>query len=129
EVTTSGSASDAVQPGQTSPANSPAAAFDGNPQTAWVSGGLEGAVGRWMRIGFTTPQTDLALSLTTAKALGSDVTSVLITTEAGSTVASGLEPGEPTTVTAPSGPTRWIQIRALRTEDGTAGNQFALGEV
>ncbi|AZZ80738.1 DUF3367 domain-containing protein [Gordonia alkanivorans] len=129
EVTTSGSASDAVQPGQTSPANSPAAAFDGNPQTAWVSGGLEGAVGRWMRIGFTTSQTDLALSLTTAKALGSDVTSVLITTEAGSTVASGLEPGEPTTVTAPSGPTRWIQIRALRTEDGTAGNQFALGEV
>ncbi len=129
EVTTSGSASDAVQPGQTSPANSPAAAFDGNPQTAWVSGGLEGAVGRWMRIGFDTPQTDLALSLTTAKALGSDVTSVLITTEAGSTVASGLEPGKPTTVTAPSGPTRWIQIRALRTEDGTAGNQFALGEV
>ncbi|MDS1114149.1 DUF3367 domain-containing protein [Gordonia westfalica] len=129
EVTTSGSASDAVQPGQTSPANSPSAAFDGNPQTSWVSGGLEGAVGRWMRIGFTTPQTDLALTLTTAKALGADVTSVLVTTEAGSTVASGLEPGTPTTVTAPSGPTRWIQIRALRTEDGSAGNQFALGEV
>ncbi|MDV7102005.1 DUF3367 domain-containing protein [Gordonia amicalis] len=128
-VTTSGSASDAVQPGQTSPANSPAAAFDGNPQTAWVSGGLEGALGRWMRIGFTTPQTDLALSLTTAKALGPDVTSVLITTEAGSTVASGLAPGKPTTVTAPTGPTRWIRIRALSIEDGTAGNQFALGEV
>ncbi|MEO9326343.1 DUF3367 domain-containing protein [Gordonia aurantiaca] len=129
EVTTSGSASDAVQPGQTSPANSPAAAFDGNPQTAWVSGGLEGAVGRWMRIGFTTPQSDLALTLTTAKALGPDVTSVLIATEAGSTVASDLQPGEPTTVTAPSGPTRWVQIRALSTEDGSAGNQFALGEV
>ncbi|WP_410471355.1 DUF3367 domain-containing protein [Gordonia ajococcus] len=129
QVTTSGSASDAVQPGQTSPANSPAAAFDGNPQTAWVSGGLEGALGRWMRVGFTTPQTDLALSLTTARALGPDVTSVLVTTEAGSTVASGLEPGRPTTVTAPSGSTRWIQIRALSTEDGTAGNQFALGEV
>ncbi|WP_394811394.1 DUF3367 domain-containing protein [Gordonia jinghuaiqii] len=129
EVTTSGSASDAVQPGQTSPANSAAAAFDGNPQSAWVSGGLEGALGRWMRIGFTTPQSDLALTLTTAKALGPDVTSALITTEAGSTVVSGLVPGEPTTVTAPSGFTRWIHIRALRTDDGSAGNQFALGEV
>ncbi len=129
EVSTSGSAADAVQPGQTSPANSAAAAFDGNPQTAWVSGGLESAVGRWMRIGFTTPRTDLAVTLTTAKALGPDVTSALITTEAGSTVVSGLRPGEPMTVTAPSGPTRWVQIRALRTDDGTAGNQFALGEV
>ncbi|MFE0751591.1 DUF3367 domain-containing protein [Gordonia sp. NPDC058843] len=129
EVSTSGSAADAVQPGQTSPANSAAAAFDGNPQSAWVSGGLESAVGRWMRIDFTTPRTDLALTLTTAKALGPDVTSALITTEAGSTVVSGLEPGEPITVTAPSGATRWLQIRALRTDDGTAGNQFALGEV
>ncbi|UPW11894.1 alpha-(1-_3)-arabinofuranosyltransferase [Gordonia terrae] len=129
EVSTSGAAADAVQPGQTSPANSAAAAFDGNPQSAWVSGGLESAVGRWMRIGFTTPRTDLALTLTTAKALGPDVTSALITTEAGSTVVSGLEPGEPMTVTAPSGATRWVQIRALRTDDGTAGNQFALGEV
>ncbi|WGJ87974.1 DUF3367 domain-containing protein [Gordonia sp. SMJS1] len=129
EVSTSGSAADAVQPGQTSPANSAAAAFDGNPQSAWVSGGLETAVGRWMRIGFTTPRTDLAVTLTTAKALGPDVTSALITTEAGSTVVSGLAPGEPVTVTAPSGPTGWLQIRALRTDDGTAGNQFALGEV
>nr|WP_156354221.1 DUF3367 domain-containing protein [Gordonia sp. HS-NH1] len=129
DVSTSGSAADAVQPGQTSPANSAAAAFDGNPQSAWVSGGLESAVGRWMRIGFTTPRTDLALTLTTAKALGPDVTSALVTTEAGSTVVSGLEPGEPMTVTAPSGATRWVQIRALRTDDGTTGNQFALGEV
>ena len=82
-----------------------------------------------MRIGFTTPRTDLAVTLTTAKALGPDVTSALITTEAGSTVVSGLAPGEPVTVTAPSGPTGWLQIRALRTDDGTAGNQFALGEV
>src|SRR5690606_34969719 len=100
-----------------------------NPQTAWVSGGLEGAVGRWLRIGFTTPQSDLAITLTTAKALGPDVTSVLVTTEAGSTVVSGLKPGKATTVTAPSGPTRWLRIRALSTDDGTAGNQFALGEV
>ncbi|WLP88934.1 DUF3367 domain-containing protein [Gordonia sp. NB41Y] len=128
-VSTSGSAADATQPGQTSPASSAAAAFDGNPSTAWASSGLSSAVGRWLRLDFDSPQRDLALQLTTAKALGPDVTSVLVTTEAGTTVASGLEPGKPVTVTAPSGPTRWVQITAIATDDGTAGNQFALAEV
>ncbi|MGV9825996.1 alpha-(1-_3)-arabinofuranosyltransferase domain-containing protein [Gordonia sp. NPDC003429] len=128
-VSASGSAADATQPGQTSPANSTAAAFDGDAASAWVSNGLSSAVGQWLRLDFTRPRSDLALRLTTARALGPDVTSILVTTEAGSTVVSGVEPGKPVTVTAPSGPTRWVQIRAIRTENGTAGNQFALGEV
>jgi len=128
-VSTSGSASDATQPGQTSPASSPAAAFDGDTSTAWASSGLSSAVGQWMRIDFTRPRSDLAIRLTTAKALGEDVSSILVTTEAGTTVAQGVEPNKPVTVTAPSGPTRWIQIRAISTENGSAGNQFALGEV
>ncbi|WP_431309096.1 alpha-(1-_3)-arabinofuranosyltransferase domain-containing protein [Gordonia prachuapensis] len=128
-VTTSGSASDATQLGQTSPANSPAAAFDGDPDTAWVSSGLESAVGKWMRLDFTEPRSDLAITLTTAPALGADVSAVLVSTESGSSVAENVEPGRPVTVTAPSGPTSWIQIRAIRTSDGTSGNQFALGEV
>ena len=128
-VSTSGSASDATQPGQTSPASSPAAAFDGDASTAWASSGLSSAVGQWMRIDFTRPRSDLAVRLTTAKALGEDVSSILVTTEAGTTVAQGVEPNKPVTVTVPSGPTRWIQIRAISTENGSAGNQFALGEV
>lgn len=128
-VTTSGSASDATQPGQTSPANSSAAAFDGDPDTAWVSNGLDAAVGKWMRLDFTEPRSDLAVTLTTAPALGSDVSAILVSTESGSAVTQNVEPGTPVTVTAPSGPTRWVQIRAISTADGTAGNQFALGEV
>ncbi len=128
-VTASESASDATQPGQTSPSNSPAAAFDQNPRTAWVSGGLDTAVGKWLRLDFSTARSDLALTLTTAKALGSDVNTVLVTTEAGSTVASGIEPGKPVTVTAPSGATTWVEIRAIGTADGLLGNQFALSEV
>lgn len=128
-VSTSGSASDATQPGQTSPANSAAAAFDGDTSTAWASSGLSSAVGQWMRLDFTRPRSDLAVRLTTAKALGPDVSSILITTQAGTTVAQGVEPNKPVTVTAPSGPTTWVQIRAISTENGTAGNQFALGEV
>lgn len=128
-VSASGSASDATQLGQTSPSNSTAAAFDGDPDTAWVSSGLDSAVGQWLRLDFTRPRTDLAVTVTTAKAIGPDVTGILVTTEAGSSVAQGVEPGEPVTVTAPSGPTRWVQLRAISTANGLAGNQFAIGEV
>lgn len=128
-VSASGSASDATQLGQTSPANSPTAAFDGDPDTAWVSSGLDSAVGQWLRLDFTEPRADLALSITTSKALGSDVSGILVSTEAGSSVVQGVRPGKPVTVTAPSGPTRWVQIRAIATADGLPGNQFAIGEL
>ncbi|WP_076476234.1 alpha-(1-_3)-arabinofuranosyltransferase [Williamsia sterculiae] len=128
-VSTSGSAADATQLGQTAPANAAAAAFDGNPGTAWVSRGLDSAVGQWMQVNFRDPRRDLSLSITPGKALGPAVTGLLITTEAGTTVAQGISPGKKTTVAAPSGPTRWVQVRAISTEDNTAGNQFAIAEL
>jgi arabinofuranan 3-O-arabinosyltransferase len=128
-VLSSGSASDATQPGRTSPASSAAAAFDGDPNTAWVSRGLESAVGRWLAIEFTEAHRDLALTVTTAKALGPDVTSLLVTTDAGSTVVSDVTPGEPTRIVAPAGPTKRVEIRAIRTADGGGGNQFAVADV
>lgn len=128
-VSASGSASDATQLGQTSPANAPAAAFDGDPDTSWVSSGLDSAVGQWLRLDFTEPRSDLALTITTAKAIGPDVTGILVTTDAGSSVVQGVRPGKPVTVTAPSGPTHWVQIRAISTANGLPGNQFAIGEL
>ncbi|MBB4137958.1 alpha-(1-_3)-arabinofuranosyltransferase [Gordonia humi] len=128
-VTSSGSAADATQPGRTSPAASTAAAFDGDPNTAWVSRGLESAVGRWVAIEFTRPRRDLALTVTTAKALGPDVSSLLVTTDAGSTVVADVRPGVPTRIVAPAGETERVEIRAIRTANGTAGNQFALADV
>lgn len=128
-VSASGSASDATQLGQTSPANAPAAAFDGNPDTSWVSSGLDSAVGQWLRLDFHRPRSDLAVTVTTSRAIGPPVSGILVSTESGSTVAEGVEPGEPITITAPSGPTRWMQIRAISTDDGLAGNQFAIGEL
>ncbi|PXW35711.1 UNVERIFIED_CONTAM: arabinofuranan 3-O-arabinosyltransferase [Williamsia faeni] len=128
-VSTSGSASDATQLGQTSPGSAPAAAFDGNPNTSWVSRGLDSAVGQWLQLDFTAPRSRLALDITLGTALGPGVSTLLITTEAGSTVASGVSPGTATRVVPPSGPTRWIQIRAIETENHTAGNQFVISEV
>ncbi|WP_420041726.1 DUF3367 domain-containing protein [Gordonia sp. MP11Mi] len=128
-VTSSGSAADATQPGRTVPSASSTAAFDGDVNTAWVSRGLESAVGRWVALEFTQPHRNLALTVTTAKALGSDVSSLLVTTDAGSTVVTDVEPGVPTRIVAPAGQTRRVEIRAIRTADGTSGNQFALAEV
>lgn len=128
-VTTSGSASDATQLGQSSPGSSPAAAFDGNPNTSWVSRGLDSAVGQYLQLDFTKPRERLALDITLGKALGAGVNTLLITTGAGSTVASGITPGIATSVVPPSGPTRWVQIRAIGTDNGTAGNQFAISEI
>ena len=128
-VTASGSAADATQPGRTLPASSTAAAFDGDGETAWASRGLESAVGQWLAVEFTAPRSDLALTVTTAKALGPDVTSVLISTDTGSTVAQGLEPGVPTRVLAPAGPTRRVEVRAIATADGSGGNQFAVADL
>ncbi len=128
-VGASSSASDATQPGQTTPAHSTAAAFDDDGSTSWVSAGLDRAVGQWVSLEFTRPRADLAVTVTTAKALGPDVNGILITTEQGTTVAQGVKPGEPVTVALPPGLTDRIQIRAISTADGTAGNQFALAEV
>ncbi len=128
-VSASGSASDATQLGQSAPGSSPAAAFDGNPNTAWVSRGLDSAVGQWLQLDFTRPRERLALDVTVGKALGAGVSTLLITTEAGSTVATGVTAGEPKSVVPPSGPTRWVQIRAIGTDNGTAGNQFAISEI
>ncbi|MBM7365584.1 DUF3367 domain-containing protein [Gordonia hydrophobica] len=128
-VTTSGSAADATQPGRTSPANAAAAAFDDDAETAWVSRGLESAVGQRMTVQFTRPRTDLAVTVTTAKAIGPDVTSVLISTDTGSTVAQGLEPGVPTRVLAPAGSTSRVEVRAIATANGSGGNQFAIADL
>ena len=128
-VSASGSASDATQLGQSSPGSAPSAAFDQNPNTSWVSRGLDSAVGQWLQLDFAEPRERLALDITLGTALGPGVSTLLITTEAGSTVVSGVSPGTVTRVVPPSGPTRWVQIRAVDTENHTAGNQFVISEV
>lgn len=127
-VDASGSASDATQLGQSAPASSPAAAFDGDAGTSWVSSGLDAAVGQWIRLRFATPRDHLGVTLTVGKALGPAVTRVLVSTETGSTVQS-VTPDHPTSILTPSGATRWLTIKALSTSNGSAGNQFAIAEL
>ncbi len=128
-VRVSSSAADATQPGQSAPGSSVVAAFDDDGSTAWVSAGLDRAVGQWLSLDFTRPRANLSVTLTTAKALGPDVTGILVTTDHGTAVAQGVKPGVPVTLSLPPGPTGRVQIRAIATRDGSAGNQFALAQV
>lgn len=128
-VSASQSASDATQPGQTSPADSPAAAFDNNTETSWISGGLESAVGQWLQLTFDRPRANLSLTITTHKAIGPDVTGIAVETDSGTAVAQGIKPGDPVVIALPGGATHSVRIRALSVDGGVAGNQFALSEV
>ena len=62
-------------------------------------------------------------------AIGPDVSAILVSTDAGSVVAQNVKPGEPVRIVAPSAATERLEVRAIRTDNGTAGDQFALAEV
>lgn len=129
-IVTSGSAADATQPGASLPSAGPVAMIDGDPTTAWLSGGMTKAVGQWVRV-----ETDAAiragvLRLTTpASTLGPRVTSIRVNTDSGSTTASIPVAGEEIAVNLPPGPTRTVTVTAVGTLDGTWGNQFGIAEM
>ncbi|MGH3967135.1 MAG: alpha-(1-_3)-arabinofuranosyltransferase domain-containing protein, partial [Mycobacterium sp.] len=63
-LTVSSSSSDATALPDVAPAASPAAAIDGDAATAWVSNGLQSAVGQWLQVAFDHPVTNAVITLT-----------------------------------------------------------------
>ncbi|WP_370512232.1 alpha-(1-_3)-arabinofuranosyltransferase [Skermania sp. ID1734] len=129
-VSVSSSAADATQLGGTAPGASAAAAVDGDPATAWLSNGLESAVGQWLRIDLDHPISAGTVTVTTsAAAIGTPVKWLEIETANGSAAARITKPGKPVTIALPGGRTGWVRIVAMATEDGSAGSQFGISEV
>ncbi len=129
-VTASSSAADATQLGGAAPGSSTAAAFDGDPSTAWLSTSAEQAVGQWLRLDLDHPIRAGALRVTTSPAAIGDPVKWIEVRTANGTVASRIsEPGEPVSVSLPPGKTDWLSITATRTRNGTGGGQFGVGEV
>lgn len=129
-ITVSSSSSDSTAMPDVAPANSPAAAIDGDSATAWVSNSLQAAVGQWMRIDFDHPVTNAAITLTpSATAVGAQVRRILIETATGSTTLRFDEPGEPLVAALPYGETPWVRITAAGTDDGSAGVQFGITDL
>ncbi|WP_406813075.1 alpha-(1-_3)-arabinofuranosyltransferase family protein [Mycobacterium sp. M23085] len=129
-ITVSSSSSDSTAMPDVAPANSPAAAVDGDSGTAWVSNSLQAAVGQWMQIDFDHPVTNAAITLTpSATAVGAQVRRILIETATGSTTLRFDEPGKPLAAALPFGETPWVRITAAGTDDGSAGVQFGITDL
>ncbi|SRX92580.1 hypothetical protein [Gordonia sp. KTR9] [Mycobacterium shimoidei] len=129
-LTASSSSSDATALPDVAPGSSPAAAIDGDSSTAWVSNGLQSAVGQWLQVDFDHPVTNAAITLTpSATAVGAQVRRIEISTVNGTTTLRFDEAGKPLTAALPYGETPWVRITAVGTSDGSAGVQFGITDL
>jgi arabinofuranan 3-O-arabinosyltransferase len=129
-LTVSSSSSDATALPDVAPATSPAAAVDGDSATAWVSNGLQSAVGQWLQVDFDHPVTNSVITITpSATAVGAQVRRIEVATATGTTTLRFDEAGKPLTAALPYGETPWVRITAIGTDDGSAGVQFAITDL
>ncbi|MBV9723290.1 MAG: DUF3367 domain-containing protein, partial [Mycobacterium sp.] len=129
-LTVSSSSSDATALPDVAPAASPAAAIDGDPATAWVSNGLQSAVGQWLQVDFDHPVTNSAITITpSATAVGAQVRRIQVSTATGTTTLRFDQAGKPVTAALPVGETPWVRITAIATDNGSAGVQFAITDL
>ncbi|MGH3521474.1 MAG: alpha-(1-_3)-arabinofuranosyltransferase, partial [Mycobacterium sp.] len=129
-LTVSSSSSDATALPDVAPATSPAAAIDGDSATAWVSNGLQSAVGQWLQVDFDHPVTNSVITVTpSATAVGAQVRRIQVSTVNGTTTLRFDEAGNPLTAALPFGETPWVRVTAIGTDDGSAGVQFAITDL
>ena len=129
-LTASSSSSDATALPDVAVAASPAAAIDGDSATAWVSNGLQSAVGQWLQVDFDHPVTNSVITITpSATTVGAQVRRVEIETATGTTTVRFDETGKPVTAALPYGETPWVRITAIGTDDGSPGVQFAITDL
>ncbi len=129
-LTVSSSSSDATALPDVAPATSPVAAVDGDSATAWVSNGLQSAVGQWLQVDFDHPVTNSVITITpSATAVGAQVRRIEVATATGTTTLRFDEAGKPLTAALPYGETPWVRITAIGTDDGSAGVQFAITDL
>jgi arabinofuranan 3-O-arabinosyltransferase len=129
-LTVSSSSSDATALPDVAAATSPAAAVDSDSATAWVSNGLQSAVGQWLQVDFDHPVTNAVIAITpSATAVGAQVRKIQVSTVTGTTTLRFDEAGKPLTAALPFGETPWVRITAIGTEDGSAGVQFGITDL
>jgi arabinofuranan 3-O-arabinosyltransferase len=129
-LTVSSSSSDATALPDVAPATSPDAAIDSDSATAWVSNGLQSAVGQWLQVDFDHPVTNAVIAITpSATAVGAQVRKIQVSTVNGTTTLRFDEAGKPLIAALPFGETPWVRITAIGTDDGSAGVQFGITEL
>lgn len=128
-VTVSSSAADSSQTGPVRPSHSVAAAVDGDPDSAWRSGGIGSAFGEWMEIELPEPVDRGVLRLTVPEpSAGPAVTRLQVRTDAGTTTVFPT-PGEETTIALPAGATERVRVTATGFSDGGRGAYFEIADI
>lgn len=114
DVTASSSAaSDDAIPQSRKPGAGPYAALDGDPFTAWRTGGWNGPVGQWLRVDFDQPRDvrDLTAVFDQDSTLGPAVARVAVQTETGTVEQDVQRTSSPQPLRAPEGTSRWLKLR------------------
>ena len=121
-VAASSSAADPFAVAHRGPDRRPAAAFDRDRGTAWVSD--LGAAGEWLELRLAAPASPASVLLTPLDdpAVGPRATRLQVTTDAGS-VAVAVPPGErPLRVALPRGPTTRVRVTVAEVAGGAPGS-------
>ena len=125
-VTASSSASDIdAIPAQSGTGRLPFAAVDGNLDTMWESGSLNGPVGQWIRVDLLhhVDASTIGIAFADNLAIGPQVASVVVSTETGQVVDRVASTGRYQRLELPPGPTTWLQI-TIRSVAHPPGNEL-----
>jgi arabinofuranan 3-O-arabinosyltransferase len=128
-VAASSSAADPFAVFQRGPDRRPAAAYDGDRETAWVSD--TGAAGQWLELRLAAPARPASVLVTPLDdpTVGPRVTRLEVSTDAG-TVTAPVPAGErPVRVALPPGPTTRVRVTVAAVADGPASGAAGLREV
>ena len=128
-VTASSSASDADSTLRLGPGYGPAAAFDGDPRTGWISGGLGAARGEYLDIAFAQPTRLEAVRVQTLRddRLGAPPARVAFETESG-TITREVFPNGVVEVQLSDSVTTWLRVRLDAIGPGVE-NAFGIAEI
>ncbi|NPD06386.1 DUF3367 domain-containing protein [Nocardioides sp. zg-1308] len=124
-VDASGSRAFADTIGPVLPETLPYAAFDGRPETAWESGIPRSDEDPWVRVVLEEPREVGPVTVVAGETQGDDATSLVVETEAGTSEARTLLPGESVTLVPPAGPTSWIRVAAAPSDGPAKGLSIA----
>ncbi|GAA1263977.1 alpha-(1-_3)-arabinofuranosyltransferase [Sphaerisporangium rubeum] len=93
----------------------PYAAIDGDPRTAWRSGGWGGAKGQWLKVGFGRPLDvpEARVAFVADPALGPFPARVAVETDAGRLEQDVAATGAPQRLAVPKGRATWLRIQVL----------------
>lgn len=131
EVSASSSASDANATLRLGPGTSPAAAIDGDPRTAWVSGRFGKAVGEWLEVSTRSPRdmSGTTVQFSTRDPLGAGPVEVSVETDRGTTTSVVAADSAPQPLAVPHGTTSRLRLTITQVAADSPENGVGISEL